>query len=236
MALPLETYLNGISALCVLITGFYFGIRFILHYNKLKKSLLPLIAGMGFGLGIFYLGPSTAFFYLLFTKANISGILYLYLSYFTLPLTLDLAMYLGFDIFKPSWKKGIMIFFSIFTLIWWVSFLFFPEMVFEPSSPNTGELIDVNYVIPIGLPMVGFALLSALILLGGGFLSIARKIEDKEKSKKSIFLGIGWGLFTIAGVLDTFIAPNFVAFARLLMLIAYILIFKGFSPVSKIEN
>ena len=66
MELPLETYLNGISAFCVLITGFYFGIRFIMHYNKLKKSLLPLIAGMAFGMGLLYLGPTTAFFYYIF--------------------------------------------------------------------------------------------------------------------------------------------------------------------------
>ena len=200
MALPLETYLNGISAFSVLITGFYFGIRFILHYNKLKKSLLPLIAGMGFGLGIFYLGPSTAFFYLLFTGTNISGILYAYLSYFTMPLTLGLAMYLGFDIFKPSWKKGVMIFFSIFTVIWWVSFILFPEHLFESSTPVGGELIDISFIIPIGLPMIGLAILSALFVLGGGFLSIARKIEDKEKRKKSLFLAIGWVFFSIAGI------------------------------------
>ena len=236
MALPLETYLNGISAFCVLITGFYFGIRFILHYIKLKKSLLPLIAGMGFGMGLLYLGPTTAFFYLLFMNGNISGILYLFLSYFTLPLTLTLAMYLGFDIFKPSWKKAIMIIFGIFTVIWWLSFIFLPDMVFEPTSPIGGELIDVSFVLPIGLPMIGLSLLSVLLILGGGFLSIAKKIEDKEKRKKSIFLGIGWSLFTIAGILDTFIAPDLVALARLVMLTGYILIFLGFSPVSKKEN
>lgn len=236
MVLPLETYLNGISAFCVLITGFYFGIRFIMHYKKLKKSLLPLIAGLGFGLGIFYLGPSTAFFYLLFTNENISGVLYGYLSYFTLPLTLSLAMYLGFDILKPSWKKGIMIFFSIFTIIWWLSFLFFINYFFEPTTPVGGKLIDISFVLPIGLPMVALALLSTLFLLGGGFLWIARKIEDKKKRKKSIFLAIGWSLFTIAGVLDTFLAPNLIAFARLIMLVGYILIFLGFSPVSKQEN
>ncbi len=236
MTLPLETYLNGISAFCVLITGFYFGIRFIMHYNKLKKSLLPLIAGLGFGMGLLYLGPTTAFFYLLFTKENISGFLYAFLSYLTQPLTLGLGMYLGFDIFKPSWKKGIMIFFSIFTLIWWGSILFFSEMVFEPTSPVEGKLIDVSFVLPIGLPMMALSILSIFFLLGGGFLSISRKIEDKEKRKKSLFLAIGWSLFAIGAILDTFIAPNLVALARLVMLMGYILIFLGFSPVSKKEN
>ena len=89
---------------------------------------------------------------------------------------------------------------------------------------------------PIGKPMVAIAILSVFFLLGGGFLSISRKIEDKEKRKKSLFLAIGWSLFAISGVLDTFIAPNLVALARLVMLIGYILIFLGFSPVSKIEN
>lgn len=232
MELPLETYLNGISAICVLITGFYFGFRFILHYNKLKKSLLPLIAGMGFGLGIFYLGPSTAFFSLLIAGENISGVLYGYLSYFTMPLTLTLAMYLGFDIFKPAWKKGIMIIFSIFTVIWWVSFILFKDLLFESTTPTGGELIDISFILPIGLPMIGLAILSALFLLGGGFLSISRKIEDKTKRKKSIFLAIGWTLFAVAGVLDTFLTSNLIAFARLVMLLGYILIFLGFTPVS----
>ncbi|MHA1474309.1 MAG: hypothetical protein ACTSQ5_03895 [Promethearchaeota archaeon] len=232
MALPLETYLNGISAFCVLVTGFYFGFRFILHYNKLKKSLLPLIAGMGFGLGIFYLGPSTAFFSLVIAGENISGVLYGYLSYFTMPLTLTLAMYLGFDIFKPAWKKGIMIIFSIFTVIWWVSFILFKDLLFESTSPAGGELIDISFILPIGLPMIGLAILSALFILGGGFLSISRKIEDKTKRKKSIFLAIGWTLFAVAGVLDTFLTSNLIAFARLVMLIGYILIFLGFTPVS----
>ena len=232
MALPLETYLNGISALCVLITGFYFGFRFILHYNKLKKSLLPLIAGMGFGLGIFYLGPSTAFLSLLISGENISGVLYGYLSYFTMPLTLTLAMYLGFDIFKPAWKKGIMIIFSIFTVIWWVSFILFQEMLFSFETPTEGALMDISFELPIGLPMIGLAILSALFMLGGGFLSIARKIEDKKKRRKSIFLAIGWVLFSVAGILDTFLALELIAFARLTMLVGYLLIFSGFTPVS----
>ncbi|QEE15020.1 hypothetical protein DSAG12_00843 [Promethearchaeum syntrophicum] len=237
MALPIETYLNGISAFCVLLTGFYFGIRFIIHYNSLKKSLLPLIAGLGIGLAIFYLGPSTAFFYLLFTGENISYILYGFLSYFTLPLTLILAMYLGFDIFKPSWKKGVMIFFSIFAIIWWVSFLFLRDYVFEASdSIGVGDLMDISYVLPIGLPMVAIAILSAMFLLGGGFLSIARKIEDKTKRKKSLFLALGWVLFAIAGILDTFLAPSLIALARLTMLIGYLLIFSGFTPVYNKED
>ena len=233
MALPLETYLNGISAFCVLITGFYFGIRFIMHYNRLKKSLLPLIAGLGFGMGLLYLGPTTAFFYLLFTNGNISGILYGFLSYFTMPLTLGLAMYLGFDIFKPSWKKRIMIFFSIFTVIWWIAMIFFINLFLESPAASEGKLIDVSFVMPIGIPMVAIAIPSVFFLLGGGFLSIWRKIEDKEKRKKSLLLAIGWSLFAIGAILDTFIAPNFVAFARLVMLTGYILIFLGFSPVSK---
>ncbi len=236
MELPLETYLNGISAFCVLITGFYFGIRFIMHYNKLKKSLLPLIAGMAFGMGLLYLGPTTAFFYLLFTGTNISGIVYGYLSYFTQPLTLTLALYLGFDIFKPSWKKGVMIFFSIFTVIWWLSMIFFIKFFFGSTTPGEGELIDISFILPLGLPMIALSILSVVVLLGGGFLSIVRKIEDKEKRNKSLFLGIGWSIFAIAAILDTFIAPNFIAFARLIMLVGYILIFEGFSPVSKKEN
>ncbi len=236
MALPLETYLNGISAFCVLITGFYFGIRFIMHYNKFKKSLLPLIAGLGFGMALLYLGPTTAFFYLIFTKGNISGILYGFLSYFTMPLTLGLAMYLGFDIFKPSWKKWIMIFFSIFTVIWWIVMIFFINLFLESPAVSAGKLIDVSFIMPIGKPMVAIGILSVFFLLGGGFLSISRKIEDKEKRKKSIFLAIGWSLFAIGAVLDTFIAPNLVALARLVMLMGYILIFLGFSPVSKKED
>ena len=236
MALPLETYLNGISAFCVLITGFYFGIRFIMHYNKLKKSLLPLIAGMAFGMGLLYLGPTTAFFYLLFTDTNISGIIYGYLSYFTQPLTLTLALYLGFDIFKPSWKKGVMIFFSIFTVIWWLSMIFFTNFFFESTTPGEGKLIDISFILPLGLPMIALSILSVVFLLGGGFLSIVRKIEDKEKRNKSLFLCMGWSIFAIAAILDTFIAPDLVALARLIMFIGYILIFKGFSPVSKKEN
>jgi hypothetical protein len=236
MALPLETYLNGISAFCVLITGVYFGFRFIMHYNSLKKSLLPLIAGLGFGLAIFYLGPTTAFFSLLFTEENIPFILYGVLSYFTMPLTLLVAMYLGFDIFKPSWKKRVMIFFIIFTIIWWSSFLFFIDSFFEQSPLNPGDLMDVKFVLPIGLPMIGIAILSTLILLGGGFLSIARKIEDKKKRKKSMFLAFGWTLFAVAGVLDTFLSVNLIAFARLTMLVGYLLIFSGFTPVYKKED
>jgi len=236
MDLLLETYLNGISATCVLLTGFYFGIRFIIHYNSLKKPLLPLVAGLGFGLAIFYLGPTTSFFSLLITGENINGVLYGYLSYFTMPLTLTLAMYLGFDIFKPAWKKGIMIIFSIFTVLWWMSFILFQELVFEFETPAEGALMYISFVIPIGLPMIGLAILSALLMLGGGFLSIARKIEDKKKRRKSLFLAFGWMLFAIAGILDTFLTGNLIPFARLTMLIGYFLIFAGFTPVYNKED
>ncbi len=229
-------YFNGISALVNVLLGFSFGIYFFVKYIQSKKGLLPLVGLLFIGLGCFYLGPATSFIALLL-GTNISGPVYGYLSYSFTPLTMIVAMILGFNIFKHDWRFKTMWVLVPVALVFWFFFYIFPEQTFEYpvyyAYEFTRNLMDVSFT-GVGLVIQAFYILGAVAVLGGGFLALTRKIKGTPEFKKAVALGIGWIFFGVSGALDALLSERFpfiIAPARALMLTAYILIFMGFKPI-----
>lgn len=228
MALLPTSYLNGISAIVVLVIGVLYAIKFLMLYLKLKKKFMPLVIILGLGVGCFYLGPTVSFLSLLFTETNIDGYLYAKLSYTHAPILIIVAMYLGFDIFKPEFRNKVVGIFSALAVVFWIFFLGFPEMSVAIAPDIPGELRDISFQ-GVALVLIGSYLLSVLIILGGNFLKLSKKIKGQDQRKAKI-LGYGWIMFTISGILDTIMTPELIVIARILMIMAAYLVFSGFLP------
>lgn len=228
MALLWSSYLNGISAIVVLIIGILYAIKFLVLYMKLKKRFMPLVIILGLGVGCFYLGPTVSFLSLLINDTNIDGYLYAKLSYTHAPILIIVAMYLGFDIFKPEMRNKVVGIFMGLAVVFWIFFLGFPEMSIKIAPDIPGELRDISFQ-GVALALIASYLLGVLIILGGNFLKLSKKIKGQDQ-RKAKFLGYGWISFTISGILDTIITPELIVIARILMIIAAYLVFSGFLP------
>ncbi len=228
-------YFNGISAVINVLFGLSCGFYFLVKYAQLKKGLLPLVGLLFIGLGCFYSGPATSFVFLLFGN-NIQGPLYAYLSYSFTPLTMIVAMILGFNIFKNEWRFKTMWVLIPIAIVFWVFFYAFPQLTFEYPEyfyyDFTTNLMDVSFI-GVGLVIQASYILGTVAVLGGGFIALSFRIRGTPEFKKAVSLGIGWIFFGISGALDALLSekiPLIIAPARALMLTAYILIFLGFKP------
>jgi hypothetical protein len=228
MALSTSGFLNGISAMIVFIIGVLYGVKFLLYYLKLKKKFMPLVIILGLGVGCFYLGPTTSFLSLLISDSNIDGYLYAKLSYTHAPILILVAMYLGFDVFNPKLRNKVVSIFIVLAVVFWVVFLGFPELSVKIAPDIPGEIRDISFN-GLALVLIATYLLSVLIILGGNFLKLSKKIKGEEQ-RKAKSLGYGWIMFTISGILDTIMTPELIVIARILMIVAAYLVFSGFMP------
>ncbi len=97
-------FLNGFSAMCLLLLGVYYCFRFLLYYIKQKKKLLPYVGLLALSLGSIHLGGTVAFLVKILYGQDLDIILYGFLTYIHMPIGLSLAIFLGYDIFKPKLK------------------------------------------------------------------------------------------------------------------------------------
>ena len=181
---------NGISAAALLLFGLSTGIYLFVQYGKNKKKLIPLAALLMISLGILYFGPAIATLQLLVTGTNLDPFVYAYFSYTLTPISIAIAMVLGFDVFKNEWRFKVLYVFVPLGLVWWVFLYAFPSMVIEPSSPGPGELIDISFK-GVNLIIAALYILSAIAVLGGGFFYLGYKIRGSPEFKKAMFLGFG---------------------------------------------
>lgn len=224
--------LNGVSASIVFSIGVMIIIKFMHKFFTLKKKLAPFVAFLGMGVSFFFLGPTTSFISLVATGSNIPGTVYGLLSYTTTPLTVAVAMFLGFDIFMPKLRKKVSLLYVVSGAPFWVLLLGFPAIMIQSTHPAPGELIDISFH-PAVMAIIGFYIFSVLFVLGRGFYNLYRRLslnkEFEREKRKAMYLLVGWILFSIAAVADTIVAPGLVVFARIVMILGVYYIQRGFS-------
>lgn len=232
MAFPITTYINGISALVVLILGFIlgFGVLFLYFRSGRQKRLMPYVSILGFSGGAFYLGPVVSFFNLLATGENIPAIVYGLLSYSHIPIVICASMYLGFELFKPEWRDRVLLVFVLSSIVYWIALLGFPSVMISGTIGQEGDLIDIS-LHSVVIVLVVVYIFSTLIMLGGGFYHLSKRLTDKEGKRRARELYIGFILFSIGGILDTVISLEYIVIARSIMGVAYFLINSGFIRV-----
>ncbi|TFG18553.1 MAG: hypothetical protein EU533_07640 [Promethearchaeota archaeon] len=213
--------LDGITASGIVLSSAIFGLLSFYRARKLGAKLLGWAGLTMFFVGFLWLGPTVDFFMVLLTSSNITPIWYYSLfSYTWVAPALVVAMYLGGSLMFPKKKWWIVSIFIILGLIF-EYFLYFQNAYsfdYELLSPGE-DLIDANFVRTYyTFFFVVIFLLSALILLGIGFL-IKAKQATGELRKKFIYLAIGFIIFVACGALDSVLTiPVAIGFVRVVMM------------------
>jgi hypothetical protein len=225
------SYLNGISAFIAVSMAFTFGAMFIIKYIRTKKRLMPYAAVLGITLGFFHMGTVVSFISLIITGSNIDFILGGYLGMTCVPIAILNAMYLGFTLFKPELVKKVLIIFGITVVVYFIAIFGFPDLMFGGTIPpeiilGETELADFS-IRNVALYLVIFYILCVIVILGGGFYKLQKRIEGEE-AKKAHWMFIAYMLFAIGAILDVTVPMAIVVVARAIMITSYYYLYKGF--------
>ncbi len=227
------SYLNGISALTVLVLGIITFIRVMIKYLHEGKKLLPYAGILGVVVGFFYFGPTITFLSLIFTQTNITNTTYGLLSYSHVPFAIMDAMWLGFSIFNPDRRKLAVSLFAASGVVYYISLFGWTDMMFTyglgydlACVPPNCEMLDIQLASVIEFMVIGY-IACVVIILAINFYKIRPKLTS-DMRRWATYLTVGFSLFAIAGILDTVLSGEFIVLARVIMAFAVIYIYKGF--------
>jgi hypothetical protein len=214
-------WMDGITATLVVIFAGLFGILMYLKSRESGASLLAVGGGMGFFVGLLWLGPTSDFFSVLLLQRNLPSVeIYGILSYMWVAPAMIFAMYLGGQLMFPKQKKLIM-WISIILGVVFELFLFLDtDGAFEDIPDPMGvELIDAHFIYGHPAFIIIAIILGSIFMLNGlGSLRAGLKSSGAIR-KKFIYLSLSFFLFIPVAIFDAFLDPGFVLFAiRMLMI------------------
>ncbi len=234
MALLPITWVVGISSILLLLLGVVYCVLFLFKFIYVKKILVPIVAMVALCCGGFYLGPTVSFINLLVNGVNIESRIYYFLSYIWLPIGTIGIILMALNVFYPKMQKSAIIVYGIQALIFYIFMFAFPEQQHKSDPVPPGALLDIGHA-NVSLVLAAFSLVSVLVIDSGGFFILSNKLKKRDFPQKDIrkafMIGLGWLLFVISGIVDALFSPDsvlFVLIMRILMIIAYNLIYLGF--------
>jgi hypothetical protein len=223
-------WLDGLTALSVVLAGIIFGVLSFYKSIKLNAKLLSVTGLATISVGFILLGPAIDLLIILFTEDNLEPFwLYGLLSYsWTAPITI-FGLYIGAELLLPNRKWLIVFSYTglsiIFEIILFTFSLSNPEAIFRypEVDPNGSELLNTS-INPTSIAFILMLvfLISGLIFNGFGFLKKARQ-SSGELKRKFYYLSLGWILFIICGALDGLVDPGIYTFFIRFGLIASII-------------
>ena len=225
-------WLDGLTALSVVLAGIIFGLLSFYKSIKLKARLLCVTGLATISVGFILLGPAVDLMVILVTNHNLDPYwLYGLLSYsWTAPITI-FGLYIGSELLLPKRKwlivasyTGLSIVFEI--ILFWFSFNN-PDVIFRYSE-TTNELLNTS-INPTSIAFVLMLvfLISGLIFNGFGFLRKSRQSSGAIK-RKFLYLSLGWILFIICGALDGLVDPGiYTFFIRFGLIVSIIFMYLG---------
>lgn len=222
-------WLDGLSAMGVIISGCFFGFLCIYRSKKLNAKLLTFAGLTILFIGLIYSGPFIDFMSILITGSNLEFRLYVILAYMWIGPGMLLAMYVGAELMEIEKKLYIIAIYSVLAITFEL-FLFFDTMnSFTFTLDRPGEnLIDASFVIgcPMFIIMVVF-LLSVLFFNGIGFL--IKSIQSTGiLRRRFLFLSLGFIVFVLFGTFDSLVAPGITLFfVRICIMISTWLMYIG---------
>ncbi len=235
MVLNLDGFLDGISALGVLIASITIGTYYLYKDHKLRVMLLRYAGIMIFLLGLLWLGPTADFIVKSITGYNLNPIwMYAILSYIWVPPAVYMGILISGDIILRKQKWLLLLIVLIGGVIFEIGILFFPfqDYSFTYNVPEQG-IIDALlnhgffpfYILVLFLLMIFF-------FNGVGILRKAIK-GSKDLRKRLFFLGAGFMLFVIVVHFDTIMPPGiFLPIVRLLIIVSEIMFYISLRPLS----
>jgi hypothetical protein len=223
---------SGISASAILFTGYLTGILTLIKGAKQKASLMVWSGLFLLLMGQFYLGTVVSFVKLLLTGTNlVTPYLAARLAYAMAPVSITIAMYVGFSMIKPEWRKTMVAIFAASAVWYWIG-LFVPrfETITIEQIPFTGgtQLVDISLQSWV-LILTARYLLSLLIFNTSGLLVLAKKSSGIIR-KKSIIQSIGYLIFVLMGAIDSLVPlGQWIFIPRIVMVTGYILLYVGYT-------
>ena len=212
-------WLDGLTALSVVIAGIVFGMLSFYKSVRLKAKLLGVTGLATISVGFILLGPAVDLLVILITNDNLNPIwLYGLLSYsWTAPITI-FGLYIGSELLLPKRKWLIVISYTVLSIVFEIILFWFsfnnPEVIFRypETDPNGEELLNTS-INPTSIAFILMLvfLISGLIFNGIGFLRKARESSGVLK-RKFLYLSLGWILFIICGALDGLVDPGIYTF------------------------
>lgn len=206
--LGLNGYLDGCTALLVVILCVSLAIGFYIRAVKLDSKLLKWGAGMGFFTGLLWLGPTTDFLLVLITSHHISYYfdisMYGVLSYIWVGPSFLCGIYVGSELLAPEKKKILFSLFIPLAIIFTIILILDRENTFT-FAENKGDLIDSQFIyLSPSFILISIFLTFILIFNGFGALNMAIKTTG-EIRKRFLYFTITFFLFVVVAVFDAFI-------------------------------
>ncbi len=237
MILPsTDALISGLSATMIVAVGYIIGFKILGSTRHRQSKLMPWQAVLAIGAGSFYLGTVVSFWLLVFTGSNIQPREFAaILCYTSSPIAVVAAMVIGFSMIKPSWTKPIAIIYAISAIPFWAN-LWFDWMGPGKTVPDPGplELIDIKLE-SLSMLFTAIYILSLIAIVASGFVYLARH-SSGEIRERSIYYAAGFYLFAVCGIIDTeFPLGAWMIVVRLVMVAAYILLYKAMIPAREIK-
>lgn len=209
--LSVDGVLEAITALSVMMFAFNLGILTLINAKEMKAKMLYFTSFAIIFIGLFYLGPITDFFSILFLDVNINNSFGLYgiLSYMWIGPAVFVMMYLGGTLMMPEKKNLIMVPYLILAIIFEMFLFLDTQNSFDFVLITPGEeLIDASFnrTSPTFI-LIAIFLISALVFNGIGSLRKAYQLSG-DLRRNFTYMGIGFILFFVSGVMDTLTAPG----------------------------
>ncbi|MFX0102440.1 MAG: hypothetical protein ACFFCS_22935 [Candidatus Hodarchaeota archaeon] len=210
-------WLDGISAVGVILFTLIVGIYSVAKAIKSKLKLLDVFGIMIIFTGFLYLGPTSEFLCLLFTNSNMDTTYGLYgkLSYMWVFPALICAMYLGTEFKQSPRQKPMLITYFLLGIVF--ELLLFLDIsgsftfTFELENPGQ-DLVDAQF--NFGSPafiLIAFFIMTILFYNGVGALRNAHRSSGTVRRKFQLF-AVGFILFSIMAIFDALAAPGPVLF------------------------
>ncbi|MFX1375996.1 MAG: hypothetical protein ACFFA0_09310 [Promethearchaeota archaeon] len=206
--LGLNGYLNGCTALLVVVFCASLAIGFYIRAIKLDAKLLKWGAGMGLFAGLLWLGPTTDFLLVLTTENHISYYfntsMYGVLSYIWVGPSFICGIYVGSELIAPEKKKALFALFIPLAITFTIVLIIDQENTFTFTT-NEGDLIDSQFVyLSPSFILISIFLTFILVFNGLGALNKATKTTG-EIRKRFLYLTFTFFLFVVVAVFDAFI-------------------------------
>ena len=212
--LSLIGWLDGLTALTVVIIGLTFGLLSFYKSVKLEAKLLGVTGLATISVGFNLLGPAVDFLVIIFTGDNLEPYwLYALLIYaWSAPITI-FGRYLGVELILPNKKWIIVGIYAVLSIIFEVLLFYYfltnPSLIFLfPEDPNGEALLNTSIFTtsPVFILMLIF-LIFGLIFKGFGFLNKSFQ-SSGELKRKFLYLSLVWILFIVCGELDGLFDPG----------------------------
>lgn len=201
-------WLDGITALSILIFYAVIGLFFYYESRKLNIKLLSYTGLMVTFVGLLWLGPTIDFFSIFLTGKNLSLDTYCILSYMWAPPAILCAAYIFSELMIPDKKRIFLLLYFLFGIIFEIS-LFLDVKNSFTINPNKmeGDLIDASVVIGSLISILLSIYLFSISFFLSGF--VFKGLQSKGVlRKKYLLLAGGYTIFMICAALDSLITPG----------------------------